>query len=223
MTFATAVNFVDDVLKQSGNDGKLQKHLADVAQPSMTALSNLATMFGFGSNKAAFNAVFGTCNDSYGNKHENVLWVRMVYWRHGICSMFNHIGRLRKQSKVKDQESKAAAEEPLQRAGRGRGGGLLLGQPWRRRNTQWWRQRVRWTWLLRARCHLDGRGEAGVCRRHATTANLKLAVADAGGEDGRAAPRDVAVASPGTALQRRGGDGRSSGLAILHAYSKAAN
>ena len=118
MTFATAGNFVNDMLKQSGDDGKLQKHLADVARPSMMGLGNLATMFGFGTNKAAFNAAFGTGNDSDGNRHENVLWgtngvVRrtLAYWRDGIVSMFNHIGRLRKQIMVKDQESKAVAEE----------------------------------------------------------------------------------------------------------------
>ena len=74
MTLATGDNFLNDMLKQSGDDGKLQKHLAAVARPSMIGLSNLATIIGFRTNKAAFNAVFGTGNYNDGNRHENVLW-----------------------------------------------------------------------------------------------------------------------------------------------------
>ena len=40
-----------------------------------------------------------------------VVWRTLAYWRHGIVSIFDHIGRLRKQITVKDQESKAVAEE----------------------------------------------------------------------------------------------------------------
>ena len=75
-------------------------------------------MFGFGTNKAAFNAAFGTGNDGDGNRHENVLWGTngvvlrtLAYWRVGLVSIFDHIGRLCKQITVKDQESKAVAEE----------------------------------------------------------------------------------------------------------------
>ena len=74
MTFATADNFVNDMLKQPDDEGKVCKNLTDMARPSMIGLSNLATIFGFGTNKAAFNAAFGTGNDSDGNRHENVLW-----------------------------------------------------------------------------------------------------------------------------------------------------
>ena len=74
MTFATADNFVNDMLKQPDDEGKVCKYLTDMARPSMIGLSNLATMFGFGTNKAAFNAAFGTGHDSDGNRHENVLW-----------------------------------------------------------------------------------------------------------------------------------------------------
>ena len=118
MTFATADNFVNGMLKQPGDEGKVCKNLTDMARPSMIGLSNLATMFGFGTNKAAFDAAFVTGNDGDGTRHENVLWgtngvVRrtLAYWRDGIVSMFDHIGRLRKQITVKDQESKAVAEE----------------------------------------------------------------------------------------------------------------
>ena len=43
-----------------------------------------------------------------------VVWRTLAYWRDGIVSIFDHIGRLRKQitvNLVKDQESKAVAEE----------------------------------------------------------------------------------------------------------------
>ena len=40
-----------------------------------------------------------------------VVWRTLAYWRDGIVSIFDHIGRLRKQITVKDQESKAVAEE----------------------------------------------------------------------------------------------------------------
>ena len=48
-------------------------------------------------------------------------------------------------------------------------------------------------------------------------ANLKLATASAGGEDGRSALRDVALAGADT-----GGDGRTSGRAVLCACCKEA-
>ena len=40
----------------------------------MIGLTDLGRMFGFSTNRAAFNASFGTGENGEGSKHENVLW-----------------------------------------------------------------------------------------------------------------------------------------------------
>ena len=68
-------------------------------------------MFGLKTNKAAFNASFGTGDNSEGNRHENRLWGKngmvsrmLAYWKDGIVSMFYYIGRLRSVIKKKDED-----------------------------------------------------------------------------------------------------------------------
>ena len=61
--------------------------------------------------KAALNASFGTSENGEGNRQENNLWGTngmvsrtLAYWKDGIVSMFDYIGRLRSVIKKKDED-----------------------------------------------------------------------------------------------------------------------
>ena len=111
MTFATADNVVSGMLQQPGPKENITRTLAEMPRPSMFGLNNLARMFGLTTNKAAFSASFGTGDDGEGSRHANVLWGTnglvsrtLGYWKDGIVSMFDYIGKLRSDLKKEKEK-----------------------------------------------------------------------------------------------------------------------
>ena len=77
MTFQTAEDLTNGIFRPlPPAESPLSKTLKDVSPSTMLGIFNIAQMFGFGSNKAALNASFGTGEDASaeGSRHGNVLW-----------------------------------------------------------------------------------------------------------------------------------------------------
>jgi hypothetical protein len=133
MTFQTADNLTNGIFLPLppvpvGATGKttLPKALTDISPSTMLGIFNIMQMFGFGSNKAALNASFGTGETGEGSRHGNVLWGTngviprtLRYWREGIVSMYSEIVRLRADvctwRRIASEEKLKRKEEELKR------------------------------------------------------------------------------------------------------------